>query len=437
MKRFILLFCLLPLLGRGQARLSLAECADLLAKNNLIYQQGSLQAEAAQAQLRQTRSQILPQIYISADQSLNLGRSIDQYTNAYIDQLYSYNAISTGFQMPVYQGGKLQNQIRQGTLLKESAIENRTAVLNAQTVLLMQGYVNVLATKAILEAADQQLASSQQQVDKVQKQFDAGTAGNNLLAEIKATLANDKYAQVTALNNYRTARLALFQRINITPDDNVEFEPLLPKDSGVPAGTSVIELYEDAVKTFPEIRSAELSRQSYKYLVKSIKALNFPSLNLSTNVRAFYASTNNNLDYFKQLNATRNGYVNLGLNIPIMGRWVTRPRIELAKVQERQAQNTLDVANQALRQSIETAVLNLNAMADKQAAAEGQVESLTAAFAVVESKFNAGVSSIFEYTLSKAKLAQAQGTAIQARYDYLMQQRLLQYYRQGNWQGVF
>ena len=436
MKRLILLLCLLPLLGQGQAKLSLAECVDLLAKNNLLYQQGSLQAEAAQAQLRQTKSQILPQIYITADQSLNLGRSIDQYPNTYIDQLYSYNSLQTGFQMPVYQGGKLQNQTRQGTLLKESAMENRTAVLNAQTVLLMQGYVNVLATKALLEAADEQVASSQQQVDKVQKQVNAGTAGNNLFAEIKAQLANDKFLQVTALSNYRTARLALFQRINITPDDNVEFEPLLPKENVVPTVANSTELYENAVKNFPEIRSAELNRQSYKYLVKSIKALNYPSLSLNTNVRAFY-STNNNFDYFKQLNSTRGGYINLGLNIPIMGRWVTRPRVELAKVQERQAQNTLDIANQQLRQSIEAAVLNLNALADKHAAAEGQVESLAAAFAVVESKFNAGVASIFEYTLSKAKLAQAQGIAIQARYDYLMQQRLLQYYRQGNWQGVF
>lgn len=437
MKRFILLFCLLPLLGQAQTKLSLADCVDLLAKNNLLYQQGTLQAEAAQAQLRQTKSQIFPQIYITADQSLNLGRSIDQYTNEYIDQLYSYNSISTGFQLPVYQGGKLANQTRQGTLLKESAMENRTAVLNAQTILLMQGYVNVLATKALLEAADQQVASSQQQVDKVQKQVDAGTAGNNLLAEIKGQLANDKYLQVTALSNYRTARLALFQRMNVTPDDNIELEPLVPKENIAPTAANALELYENASKTFPEIRSAELSRQSYKYLVKSIKALNFPSLNLSTNVRAFYASTNDNLDYFKQLNATRNGYINLGLNIPIMGRWVTRPRVELAKVQERQAQNTLDITNQQLRQSIETAVLNLNAMADKHAAAEGQVESFGAAFAVVESKFNAGVASIFEYTLSKAKLAQAQGIAIQAKYDYLMQQRLLQYYRQGNWQGVF
>ncbi|WP_026632334.1 TolC family protein [Dyadobacter alkalitolerans] len=436
MKHLILLLCLLPVFGKAQSTLSLAECVDLLIKNNLTYKQGSLQAEAAQAQLRQTRSQILPQISITADQSLNIGRSIDQYTNTYIDQVYGYNAIGTGVNIPIFQGFKLQNQIRQGTLLKESAVENRTAVLNAQTVLLMQGYVNVLATNALLDAANQQVESSAQQVDRVSKQVDAGIIGSNLLFEIKAQLANDKFAQVTALNNYRTARLALFQRINISPDDKVQFEALTPKET-IPQADNATAIYEDAQKTFPELRSAELYRQSFAYQVKSIKADNYPSLSLGANMRAFYASTNANLDYFKQLNATRNGSIGVSLNIPIMGRWVTRPRVEYAKVQERLAQNTLDVTNQQLRQAIELAVLNLNAMADKYAAATGQVESLTASFAVVESKLNAGIANIFEYSLAKANLAKAQANAIQAKYDYVMQQRLLQYYRQGNWTGVF
>ncbi|MCE7058905.1 TolC family protein [Dyadobacter sp. CY343] len=436
MKRIIIMLCLLPAFVRAQNTLTLSQCVDLLIKNNLTYQAGNLQAEAAQAQLRQTRSQILPQISIGADQSINVGRSIDQYTNAYIDEVYANNILGVGFQMPVFQGFKLQNQIRQGTLLKESALANRTAILNNQTILLMQGYVNILATKALLEAASQLVVSSQEQVDRTEKQVNAGTIGANLLYEIKAQLANDKFAEVTALNNYRTARLALFQRINIPPDDNIQFEPLISKDAVVPA-SDALTLYEDARKAFPEIKSAELYRQSFAFQVKSIKADNFPSLSLGGNMRAFYATSNKDLSYFNQLNATRNGYISLGLNIPIMGRWVTRPRVELAKVQERQAQNTLDVTNQALRQAIEVAVLNLSAMSDRYIAAQQQVESLTASFAIVESKLNAGIANSFEYTLAKANLGKAQANAIQAQYDFLMQQKLLKYYRQGNWEGVF
>ena len=436
MKRILLLLCLLPYVTQAQKKLGFADCVELLSKNNLTYQAGNLQAEASQAQLRQTKSQILPQISIGANHSLNLGRSIDQYTNAYIDELYNYSSIGAGFQMPIFQGFKIQNQIRQNQLLKESAMENRIAVLNAQTILLMQGYVNVLATKSLYESYVQQVESSKQQVDRVEKQLNAGVAAQSTLYEIKAQLANDKFDMVTALNSYRTARLALFQRMNIEPDDAVEFEPLsefiLPADSKDAAA-----VYEDALKQFPEIKSAELSRKSYTYLVKSIKANNFPSLTLRANIDAFYASTNRNLDYFNQLNATRNGSLSLGLNIPIMGRWVTRPRVEVAKVQERQAQNQFDMAKQLLRQSVEIAVLEVNSTADRFAAAQGQSESLTASFAVVESKLNAGTANIFEYALAKANLGKAQANAIQAKYEYMMKQRLLQYYRQGNWTGIY
>ena len=436
MKHLILLLLFFPVVSQAQKTLSLAECVELLSKNNLLYRQGNLQAEAAQANLRQTKSLALPQISVGSNNSVNLGRSIDQYTNAYIDQVYNYSSVGAGFQVPLFQGFRLQNQIRQGQLLKESSLENRTAVLNAQTILLVQGYVNVLATKALYEAADQQVASSLIQVDRVEKQVNAGTMGSNLLYEIKAQLANDKFDQVTALNNYRTARLVLFQRINIQPDDQIELEPLYQQITK-PDAQDAVALYENAQKNFPELISAELYRQSFAYQVKSIKAAHFPSLTLGASFGAFYASTNKNLDYLNQLNATRNGSMSLNLNIPIMGHWVTRPRVEVAKVQERLAQNQLDVTKQQLRQSIELAVLNLNAATDRLQAAQGQAESLTASFAVVESKLNAGIANIFEYSLAKANLAKAQANLIQAKYEFLMQNRLIQYYRQGNWAGVF
>jgi len=420
----------------AQKVLTLAECVELLSKNNLTYRAGNLQAEAAQAQLRQTKSQIFPQINIGANHSLNLGRSIDQYTNAYIDELYNYNSIGAGFQMPIFQGFKIQNQIRQNQLLKESAMENRNAVLNAQTILLLQGYVNVLATRALHESFVQQVESSMQQVDRVEKQLSAGVAAQSTLFEIKAQLANDRFDMVTALNNYKTARLALFQRMNIEPDDSIDFAALDPIEMSADSKNAE-SVYQDALKQFPEIRAAELSRKSYTYLVKSIKADNFPSLTLGANIGAFYASTNRNLDYFNQLNATRNGSLSIGLNIPIMGRWVTRPRVELAKVQERQAQNQFDIAKQLLRQSVELAVLDVNSTADRFAAAQGQSESLTASFSVVESKLNAGTANIFEYALAKANLGKAQANAIQARYEYMMKQRLLQFYRQGSWTGIY
>lgn len=428
---FGLLYLHMPALA--QSTLSLQDCADLLVKNNLTYRDGRLQADAARAQWQQAKSQQLPTTGINLSQGLNLGRSIDRFTNAYVDQLYNSSYVGAGIQLPIFQGFQVQHQIHQFQLLHESGDANSLAVRNNQTLLMVQAYVQVLATKALFESAQEQVASSREQVDRVQKQVNAGVVGANTLYEIKSQLSNDRFEEVNALNTYRVARLNLFQLLNIPPEDSIQLQPLLILASE-PLPTDVVS--EDVQANFPTIRAAELRRQSFGYQVKSLRSLNLPSLNLNANFGAFYASTNQQLDYFQQLNATRNGSLSLGVYVPIMGRWQTRPRIEVAKVQERIAANQVDQGKQALRQAIEQSVLNVTAARDRYDAARDQAEALEASFATVASRLTAGTATIFEYSLSKANLARAQANAIRSSYEYLMHQKVLQFYRQGSWDGL-
>lgn len=427
--------CLLYVPVSAQQVLGLEDCAELLTKNNLTFRDGQLQAEAAQAQWRQAKSQQLPTLGISATQGVNLGRSIDRFTNAYIDQLYNSSYVGANVQAPIFQGFQVQNQIRQYKLLKESSLESSTAVRNGQLLLMVQAYVQVLAGKALYESAQQQVATSKEQVDRVEKQVKAGVVGANGLYEIRAQLSNDTFEEVTALNNYRMARLALFQLLNIPPDPDTQFRPL-SVSADEPIALAAGEILEEAEKNFPAIRAAELRRQSFGYQVKSIKALNYPSINASAGLGAFYASTNKQLDYFAQLNATRNGSLSLGLYIPIMGRWQTRPRVELVQVQERIARNQLDQSRLLLRQGIEQSILDVTASQERYQIARERADAFEASYATVASRLNAGTATIFEYSLSKANLARAQAGAIQATYEYIMNRKILQYYRQGSWDGI-
>ena len=123
LQRWLLaVFWILCLPVSAQQVLGLAECAELLTKNNLTFRDGQLQAEAAQAQWRQAKSQQLPSLGINASQGVNLGRSIDRFTNAYIDQLYNSSYVGANVQAPIFQGFQVQNQIHQYKLLKESIL---------------------------------------------------------------------------------------------------------------------------------------------------------------------------------------------------------------------------------------------------------------------------------------------------------------------------
>ncbi|WP_428654667.1 TolC family protein [Runella sp.] len=418
----------------AQKTLTLRECVELLTKNNLTYRESQLQAQTTGAQLQQTRSQQLPQVAFSAGQNLNFGRSIDRFTNSYIDQLYNTNGIGLGFQVPLFQGFQIQHQIQQGIALRDAALKNQEAILNQQIIRVLQAYVQVLANKALYEAARAQVASSQQQVERVEKQVSAGTVGQNTLYEIKAQLANDKFDEVTARNNEQLAKLTLFQLMNIQPEKDVILEPIADAATALSDAPSAEGIYDDAVKMFPEVKSSELRLTSFASQIRAVRANSLPSLNLSGNFAAFYASTNSERSYFKQLDATRNGSLSLGLNIPIMGRWQVRPRVDVAKAQEAVARNQVDMVKQLLRQSIELAVQQLDASTDRYAAAQSQVESLQANFAAAESRLNAGMINIFEYTLAKTNLSRAQANAIRSRYEYALQRQVIDFYRKGKWE---
>ncbi len=418
----------------AQKTLSLKDCVDLLIKNNLTYRESQLQAQGTAAQLQQTKSQQLPQIGFNAGQNLNFGRSIDRFTNAYIDEVYNTNYVGVGFQVPLFQGFQIQHQVQQGIALRDAALKNQEAVLNQQIIRLLQAYVQVLATKALYNAAQEQVASSQQQVERVEKQVAAGTVGQNTLYEIKAQLANDKFDEVTARNNEQLAKLSLFQLMNLPPDGNTVFAPIGDAATTLALMPSAESIYEDAVKTFPEIKSGELRLSSFSSQIRAIKANNIPSLSLSGNFGAFYASSNAERSYFKQLDATRNGSLSVGLNVPIMGRWQIRPRVAIATAQQQLADNTVNIVKQQLRQAIEQGVQQLAATSDRYAAAQSQVESLKANFGAAESRLAAGTVNIFEYTLAKANLARAEANAIRSRYEYALQRQIIDFYQKGKWE---
>lgn len=432
----ILLFALIFILSifinvlKAQQTMTLQTCMEVLAKNNLTYKESTLQTESSAAQLNQYQSQKLPQISISGGQNFNLGRSIDRFTNAYIDQFYNTSYLGLGFQMPVFQGFQIQNQIGQGKVLKEAASKNQESILNQQTIRLFQNYIAVLANQALYEASKQQVLSSKSQVERVQKQVDAGTVGQNALYEIKAQLSNDQFDEVTAHNNFKIARLQLFQLMNLMPDENIVFEPIA-SNSVASVESAANQIYEEAISFLPEIKSADFRLKSADYQIKAIKSANLPSIYLNGSFGAFYASSNKDLNYFQQLDATRNATVSLSLNIPILGKLQSKPRVDFAKVQQKIIENQKEITKQQIRQSVELVVEQLNANKERFVASTRQVENLKANFTAAESRLNAGTVSIFEYTLAKANLARAEGNNIRAKYELILQEKLLDFYKTG------
>ncbi len=417
----------------GQA-LSLKECVDIAIKNNLTYRESQIMGESANVELARAKSQIYPRIGFGTGQDVRVGRSIDRFTNAYIEQVYTTNYFGLQASMPIFNGFQIQNQVRQNQLLRDAGAKNIEAVKNRTIIGIIQAYLQVLASQELLEVSKQQVETAKLQVERVNKQVAAGVVGQTELFQVQSQLVNDEFSLVTAQNNNKAARLTLFQLMNQSSNNTANFESLKDDALQYIADNQTIEsIFEQAVNNFPEIKAGEIRLKSFDSQLKATQAFNLPQISLSGNYGTFYSSSNKSENYFTQINGTRSGSLSLDISIPILGRLQNAPRVSAVKIQQQLSQNQLNVAKLQLRQAIEQSYQLLTAAADRYKVANNQVNILDQNIKAVESRINAGTVNYLEYMLAKTNFDRAKSNLVQAKYEFLLQKKILDFYKNGEW----
>ncbi len=441
MKKYTLIISLLSFsfLLKAQTRMTLKECVEVATKNNLNIREAQINAESANVLFQQAKAQAFPNTQIFIDQGLRAGRSINRFDNTFINEVYNTNGVGIQSQVTVFNSFQIKNQARQNELLYQSSLKSVDAARNRMMVSLIQAYIQVLASQELLEVAKKQVETSKQQVERVNKQVEAGIVGNTTVFDIKSQLANDEFSLITSQNALQSARLILFQQMNLSPNRNVAFEALKDEINLYNIDNQEVErIFEQAVNVFPEIKSAEVRIKSFDSGIKAVRANAQPNVNLGGFFGAFFASSNKELNYLKQLDATRNGNLNLSLGIPIAANLINKHRVNGVRIQQQLAENQLNTAKLQLRQSIEQSFQSFVNAAERYKVATDLVSILDQNVAAIESRINAGVlmNNSADYILARNNQVRAVSNVVQAKYEYILQKKILDFYRNGDWGGL-
>ena len=84
---------------------------------------------------------------------------------------------------------------------------------------------------------------------------------------------------------------------------------------------------------------------------------------------------------------------------------------------------------QELYKEIQTAVSEAETYFRQMEAAMANVSSMEESFRYVEEKFNAGVLNGTDYTVARTNLFKARSEYIQAKYQYVFQLKIIDYYK--------
>ena len=412
---------------------TLRECCDYAVEHNISIKQQENACRQQELQLSTAKNSRLPDLSASAGQNFSFGRGLTA-ENTYSNTNTSSTSFSLGTSVPIFTGFQIPNQIKLNQLNLEAATADLEKAKNDIRMQVAQAYVQILYDMEIADVANRQIAIDSAQVARLQAFVDNGKASEAELSQQKATLANSRLTATQADNNTRLAILALTQLLELpTPDGFAIVRPDVSGYSGLSgvSGLTPDAIYAEALNIKPEIASQQLRLKGTEHSIKIAQAANLPSLSLSGGLGTNYYTTSGfKSDAFAtQLKNNFSQYIGLNLSIPIFNRFQTRNNIRNARIEQENQQLQLDNTKKTLYKEIQQVYYNALNAQSKEKSSEEALLSTKDAFQLMQAKYENGKATITEFNEAKNNYLKSESDLVQARYENLYQQALIEFYR--------
>lgn len=467
LKRNLLLILVLSVLtantSNAQELITLRRAIELTLQNNLQIKQVQLNEALTDEVLKQSKLALFPTLNASSNLNFNFGRSIDPLTNQFVNQSVNSANGNLFSSVTLFQGFQKINQIAQNKFQLEADKSNTQKIRNDLSLAVVTTYLQVINSLDVLEAARQQLAITEQQLDREQKFFDVGSKTLADLSQAKAQVATAELNVTNAQNQQDLSFLNLSQLMELDP--GVKFAVEKPNvDEFKQANTtySAQEVYRAAVNSFPDIKLAEFNRLAFAKAVDVAKGNYYPRFDLqgslgtgySTGRQRFLATaptgTNTTIGFVEgtglpvltpdfnttfertpfstQINENLNQSIGFGLSIPIFNGYSARSSVRRAKISLQNAEINEQLAKRNLNKIVNQAVYDLRAAERRYYSAQTAFEASKDAFNVIQQRYDVGLVNSLDYNQSQTNFNQSQFDVIQAKYDLIFRSKVIDFY---------
>lgn len=447
----------------AQMKLTLPQAIEIGIKNNSDVMQSALLSEKYQVAWKQSRLNLLPNLNVSANQGTNFGKSIDPFTNTFIDQKVNYGNYGASSNVVIFNGLALQNEIKANKLGYEASGMELQQAKDNLTINIVLAYLQVLSAKDVLRQAEEQAVVTSKQVDRLSLLNNNGAISPAEYYDLKGQLANDQVTIADSKAALEIAKLSLTQLLNLPYQKDLELAPIQESKISTIEIPSPDSIYQKALHDFAQIKATNLRTQSAESNIKSIKGKLYPTLSFGGNINSNYSSvaaisqyvnstyqpssnyvdvngtqysvfqkqdhyTSQKLKFGNQLSNNLFYTLNLGLSIPLFNAANIKSQVKMAQIDLKSSKVKEQNSRLLLQQAIESAYINLKTSAEKYELLTGQVKSFEESFRVAEVKFNAGVITSVDYLVAKNNLDRSRSYLIISKYDFLVREKILNYY---------
>ena len=432
MKRTVISLSL-TLLGafqlQAQETWDLQRCITHAIEHNLSIKLKEAARNQSEVELNTAQWSRMPNLNGNIGQSFNFGRAL-QADNTYGNRNTRNTNFSLGTNIPLFTGMQIPNNIALSKLNLKAATEDLAKAKEDISIQVASYFLQVLFNEELTKIARNQVALSQEQLDRKVAFFKNGKASEAEVLEAKSRLAQDQLSLVQAENNHQLALLDLSQMLELPSPEN--FRISVPDIDGFTADLSMPEeVYAQAMMNKPAIKAAQYRLQGAEKSIKIAQSGYYPQLSFGAGIGTnyYHLSGIENAPFSTQWDQNMNKYLQFSLSIPIFNRFQTRNRVKSARIQHTALSWQLEESKKALYKEIQQAYYNALAAESKYKSSQSASESAEASFRLMSEKYANGKASATEYNEMRTAWMKALSDGVQAKYEFMYRSKILDFYK--------
>jgi outer membrane protein len=408
----------------GQKKWSLQECVDYALENNISLKRAQLNTDYSKEEITIAKARLLPSVTANASQNFGV--------NSKYDRVNPSNNFGISAGVDLYNGGRnklLINQANNGIALSQLDLETLQSNISLQ---IANSYLNALFNKENIKLANEQIAITTIQLNKMQELIDAGVKPRADLLDIQATLASNNEQLTKAENALDLSLLNLAQLIQV-PSANFDIQNVVINlDKAILLYSNSDGIYQKAVDTRPEIKKAQLDIKNAELGVKIAKTNLKPTVSMSYGLNTSYRYNFSGDGTFDKISNQYND--NHGHSVGISARYTIfdgksrKASITKAKIQKEIIAQGLIDEKLKLRETIERAYLDAKASLKQYESSLSSLRSQEESFNIAQERYKLGAMNSFDFDLVKSRLFNSKIAVINAKYNFVFKSKVLDYY---------
>lgn len=407
-------------------RITFEQAVGIALERNGAVRQAQNTSDLSNANVRQQKLSLLPDLRMNVSGSETVGRAFNQTEGTVIDQ--STQALSSGLSssLTLFDGGKTRAAIRGAQATADASTQDLTRARQTAVFTVATDYVSLANQQEQLRVQQENLAAQQAQLAVIQTFVNAGSRPVSDLYQQQATVASATLAIAQAQQAVELAKVDLMQALQLDASKTYDFvAPALsaPDSSSMNLDSLIARAYDARA----DLDASQARLDAAGQDVKAAKASRMPTISITGS----YSSAVNSasaLSIADQLDQRRGGSVGIGVSVPLFDRGSASIAAQRAELAESNARIALESEKQSVALDVRRAYLNQLSARQQLAAAEAQLAAATQSVTTTEARYRAGAATLVEVTQARSQRVSAASALATARNNLVLQRAVMSYY---------